>query len=405
MLAVMIPLTILSQFYRSSTGVIGPNLMADLHLTAEGLGIVTSMFFLVFTLLQLPAGVLLDRFGARRVMTAMLGLALVGTIWFAAADDLAGLTIGRGLIGAGFTSIMVGSLVICSRWFPADRFTTAMAYLYAFANAGHLLATGPLAAAAFALGWRASFVGLALITAALAALFFFVVRDAPPGHAYHQREPETLAATASGIGEVFRVRDALFLMPLIAVGYATVVTLLGGWGGPYFHEVHGLGEVARGEALAVMALAMIAGTICYGPLDRWFDTRKGVVLVGGSLTAAVLVVLALWPGPATWVAVLLLTLFCFFGGYSLVAMSHALSLYPERLSGRAVTTLNMVLMAGASLLPAAAGLIVGAFPDRQGEAGDLAYRLLFAALAAVTLAALAVYGRARNLRPSEAAGK
>jgi MFS family permease len=399
MLASMVSLAILSQFYRSSIGVIAPNLMTDLNLSAADLGVLTGSFFIVFALLQIPVGVLLDRFGGRLVISAMMGLALAGSLWFALGNTLGALTAARVMIGVGFSGVMVGSLVICSRWFAPDRFTTAMAVLFACANAGNLVAAGPLAAAAIAWGWRGAFIAMTLITMALTLVFFLIVRDAPPGHTYHQRKSEPIAAIIKGLHEIWTYRDVRYIMPMIAVGYASAITVLGLWGGPYLYAVYGLDEIARGNVLSLMAISMIAGTLCYGPLDRRFNTRKGVVMVGGVITTGLLVLLAVWPSSSLWEAGIMLSLFCFFGAYSLVVMAHGVAFFPDRLAGRGVTTLNMCLMGGAALIPAVTGQIIGAFPDEQATRPDLPYRAMFLFLAGITALTLFVYSRAADIPP------
>lgn len=394
MLACMVPLAILSQFYRSANGVIAPNLMADLGLTAEDIGILTGSFFIVFTLLQIPVGVLLDRFGGRNIISAMMVLAVAGSLVFATADGLTGLTVARIMIGIGCAGIMVGSLVICSRWFLPVHYATAMSILFAFSNAGSLVAAGPLAAATSTWGWRGSYLGLAVLAAGFTLLFYLAVRDAPTDHPYHRRTPEKLMVAVVGLREVWSFRDVAYVLPLVSVGYATVITVLGLWGGPYLYDVYGLDEIARGKVLSILALAMIAGTLCYGPLDRRFNSRKALVTAGALATIAALVVLAALPNPSLVLASVLLALFCFFGAYSLVVMAHGLSLFPGRLVGRGVTTLNMGLMGGTAVIQVASGRLIGAVADQAGGSADLPYRWLFLALAVLTLVALAIYRRA-----------
>ncbi len=202
----LIPLIVLSQFFRSSNGVIAPDLMADLGLTAEDIGVLSSSFFFVFALLQIPLGILLDRFGARYVLSALMLLTIAGSLVFAGATDLSGLIAGRLLIGTGCAGLMVGSLVILARWYSPAHFAGALATLFASANAGSLAATLPLAAAAAAWGWRSTFIGLSVISTILAAVFFLTVRDAAPGHPFHRRAPETLLDVTtgmSGAGPIF----------------------------------------------------------------------------------------------------------------------------------------------------------------------------------------------------------
>ena len=391
------PLVILSQFFRSSNAVIAPNLMSDLSMSAEDIGVLSSSFFFVFAAMQIPLGVLLDRFGARMIMSGLMLLAVAGSLCFAAAQTLSGLIVGRLLIGTGCAGLMVGSLVILSRWYPPARFAGAMATLFALANAGSLAATLPLAASVTAWGWRATFVALAALSAVLAAFFFLIARDAPPDHPYHDRDPESLLQVARGLAKIVGLRDLCLVFPMVAVGYASFISIVGLWGGPYLYEVYGLDSIARGNVLSLMALSMIAGTLVYGRLDRRFTSRRALTTAGGCISALFLLFLALDPGGPLWQTTALLCVFSFFGAYSLVVMAHGLALFPDELAGRGTTALNTALMGGAAIIQAVTGSIVESFTHHHGAAATTAYAALFAILAGLTLAALFVYRRARDV--------
>jgi predicted MFS family arabinose efflux permease len=402
MMAVMLPLVVLSQFFRSSIGVIAPNLEAEFGLSSDDLGLLSGSFFFVFAGLQLPIGVLLDRFGGRLVLPSMMVLTVLGALAFAIAENFFGLLAGRLLIGVGCAGLMVGSLMILGRWCSPARFATTMSILFACANAGSLIATLPLAAATSAFGWRGTFISLAVTSGVLATAFLVVVRDAPSAHNYHRRRPESLSTIVAGVRQIFAYRDLVYLLPMVAVGYASVIAVLGLWGGPYLHDVYGLGEVARGNALSIMAIAMILGTFAYGPLDRHFNTRRGVVTAGAVATLVPLLVLAAWPGVGLLPATLLLGLFGFLGSYSLVVMAHGLALVPEGLAGRGAAVLNTALMGGAGLLQAVTGHLMAALPEtRESVPSSLRYALLFGILAAMTGVALAIYRRAADVEPKD----
>jgi predicted MFS family arabinose efflux permease len=396
-LCAVTPLVILSQFFRSSNAVIAPSLMTDLGMSAEDIGVLSSSFFFVFAVMQIPLGVLLDRFGARMIMSTLMLLAVVGSLCFAAGQTLSELVVGRLLIGIGCAGLMVGSLVILARWYPRARFAAAMATLFAFANAGNLAATLPLAASVTAWGWRSTFVALAAITALLAAFFFTVARDAPPDHPYHDREPETLLQVVRGLGKIIHTRDLALVFPIVAVGYASFISIVGLWGGPYLFEVYGLNSIARGNVLSLMALSMIVGTLAYGRFDHYFTSRRALTTVGGSITVAVLMTLAIDAGGPLWWSITLLCLFGFFGAYSLVVMAHGLALFPDELAGRGTTALNTALMGGAAIIQAVTGAVVDAFPHRQGLEATMAYALVFAMLAGLNLVTLLIYRRARDI--------
>jgi predicted MFS family arabinose efflux permease len=398
MLAVMIVLAILSQFFRSSNGVIAPELMHDLHINAEELGITSSTFFIIFAVLQIPIGVFFDRFGVRRVLPAMLLIAVAGAWVFALAPSLAFLIAARFLIGFGFAGLMVGSLVVLARWHSPARFTGAMTLLFAAANAGSLLATLPLAAATEWVGWRTTFFGLGLLTAALALVFYLVVRDEPPGEVRPRHRPVSLTESMRGLLEVARLPGLATILPLVSIAYASTITVLGLWGGPYLHDIYGLEGVARGNALSIMAMAMIAGTLAYGPLYQRLGTFRGVVLGGGAVTAGLFFVMApLVEAPlATSLAVLIAL--CFVGAYSLVVMAHGLALVPPSLAGRGTTTLNASLMGGAAVLQGVTGGIIGTVSAWFGTASS-GYSALFLFLGVLTLLAVVIYRRAPEVAP------
>ena len=400
--AVAVLLAVHSQFYRNSVGVIAPELMDELALAPEDLGLVTGSFFIVFAALQIPFGVLLDRFGARLTVSLTLAVAVAGGVLFAASDTVAGLTAGRTLLGIGFAGAMVGPLVVMRRWYGSRSFTMAVAVLFASAHAGNLAATAPLAAAATTWGWRATFMAQAGVTTAIALLFFLAVRDSPGSETRGQgpdARRETLSSVIAGLAALWTDRNLLSVIPMVATGYASVIVILGGWGGAYLSDVHAMNAQARGDVLFAMAIAMLVGTLGYGPLDRWLGTRRGVVTGGAAITAAIFAALALHPGAGAFEAALLLALLGFFGAYSVVVMTHGMALFPGELAGRAVTTLNTALMGGAALAQWGAGRIVGLFPAGTPDSAAEAYAALFAGLAALTVLALIVYRRADDVRP------
>ncbi len=389
-----------SQFYRSANAVIAPELMAELSISPESMGAITGAFFLAFALMQVPTGILLDRFGPRRVMPALLMLAVAGSVFFAASDGEGGLAFGRGLMGVGCAAGLMGSMVVFARWFPQDRFGTLAALIFSVGGLGNLLATTPLAAASEAIGWRGSFVGMAAITVGMAVLLFAVIRDAPPGHPALSRQPESASQILAGLGQVLREKRLWYVSAMQFVGYPVLMTIAALWAGPYLTEVYGLDAIARGNVLLALNIAILVAVMIMGPLDRIFDTRKWIVVVAAVATAAVLAVLAAFPELPLWVAVGLLILFGLVGPYQMVLHAHARAIFPEHLVGRGLTVQNTVAIGAVFLMQWASGAIVERFADASDPA--YAYRVVFAFLATATVAALLVYMRIEDARPSMA---
>ncbi|WP_421997166.1 MFS transporter [Reyranella sp.] len=391
LLLLLIAVTCLSQFYRVSNSVIAPELTRDLGLSARELGWAGSAFFFALFAVQVPVGMWFDRYGARRTVAALSLVAMLGALWIATARDAAGLIGGRAVVGVGCAASFMSVVFLCSRWFEPARLATALSWVFAASNIGTLAAATPLAWIAATIGWRNGFVGLAAVTVVVAVSFFAVVRDRPPDRPAPPARRENLREVAAGLVEVWTTPGLGPVLAMHFFAYATMLTVLGVWGGPYLYAVHGLDAVQRGNVLLAMGLAQIAGILAYGPMDRLLRSRKKVVLGGAMLSMSLLAALALWPHPPLAVAIVLLTALCFFAAFGTVIVAQGRALFPDRLAGRGVTTVNMAQCLGLTVLPAMVGYIVEAYGGT-----DLAYRLAFGALAAGLVLGASVYVRSRD---------
>ncbi|MET4697522.1 MFS family permease [Constrictibacter sp. MBR-5] len=390
---------VLSQFFRASNGVIAPELMRDAGLTPESLGVVNGSFFVILALAQIPVGIAFDRWGPRLTVGWLTMLTVGGSLLFAVGDSAATLLAARVLIGLGCAASFMGAVVLTSRWVAPARFTQVLSWVFALSNLGTLLATTPMALGSEAIGWRGVFVAAAAVSAAIGVFFVAVVRDAPPDLEAPDKRPETVLAVLKGVGEVWRTPGLGYVLAMHTVAYATLLTVQGLWAGAYLHDVHGMDSVTRGNVLLLMAAATVCGVLGYGPMDRRFNTRKGVVATGALTTASILAALALVPDPPAWLAAGLLILLGLVGHYGVVIVAHGRSLFPDRLVGRGVTTVNVAQSVGCALLPMLTGAVVGAFPTADGMAPEAAYRAAFGTLAVILLSGLLIYSRARDSKP------
>ena len=400
----MLLLYFMSQFFRSTNAVVAPDLRADVGVSAADLGVITGAFFLAYAIMQVPSGVLLDRFGARRTLVTLMGVPALGALVFANAHSVWQLVLGQVLMGAGCACGLMAAIVVFARWFAPDRLATFIALFSGLGNAGIILSATPLAAAVALVGWRWSFVGAAAVTVVLVAQVYLLVRDAPPGHPYHTRTPEPLGAIARGVREVLAERQMRPILALAFVSLGLVLTVRALWGGPYLADVYGLGDIERGNVLLLMTVFMLAGNVGFGPLDRLFDSRKRVVIGGAVLTALTLSALAAPPALSLWQATALLCLLGLVCNYVVVLLAHARGLFPDRLVGRAVTLVNFANFTGIATMQFASGLIVGAFPGANGSAAAEGYRALFGFLALLVVLGLLAYCRVRDVRPSSERG-
>jgi MFS family permease len=202
MLAMLASTTALSQFFRSSTAVIGPELIHDLALSSEALGFANGAFFMAVFLAQIPVGLAFDRFGVRRtVVTLSLPMA-AGAMLHGVADTGMQLAAARFLLGLGCAASYTAGIVVISRWFARPSWSTLISWQFALGQTGLVLAGTPLGAAVGLVGWRFPFVVMGLVAVLVGYLFLQIMRDDPPGAAPADEEPATRVGALQGLRQV-----------------------------------------------------------------------------------------------------------------------------------------------------------------------------------------------------------
>ena len=380
---------VLSQFYRSFLAVIAPELANELALDPQALGNLQAFWILGFVATLFPLGWALDTLGPRRTVSAQMLAAVAGALLFATAHSATALNIAMLLIGAGCGSIYMGAIYMFGRIAPPQRFALLCSWLLGIGTAGNLLAASPLAWAAQSIGWRGAMVGMAVATALSAASVLVLIRDPVRITSHGSR------GLLGGIGDILRIRALWPLLPITAVSYAVVLAERGLWAGPYFSSVFGLEPVARGHALLVMAAAMSAGAMAYGPLDRLLGTRKWVVFGGVAITALCFAALAL-PGLSLSAAIVIMGLLGGFGMTYGVLMAHGRSFVPDHLLGRGITLLNVLFIGGAGVLQPLSGALMKQMAEAPPAQSHATLHLIFAGL---LVASLVVYAFAKDNPP------
>lgn len=387
-----------AQFHRAAGGIVSPALAEELQLTSTALGGVIGAMFIATVVMQVPAGIALDRYGVRGVVPVSLAISGLGSLLFSQAQDVHWLLVARVLLGIGFASLTAGAYLLFSRWFPQDRFATLSGWMVAIGGVGGLTGTYPLAESVALFGWRANFSVMGLFILAVALLGFLTIRDAPPGYLADAARPTSLRETLLGYREIFGKRDFFKILVLGLVTFAPITAIAGLWGGPYFQEIHGLDQSQSGLVLFSLFLSTIVAGLVIGPLDRYFGTRKGVILCCAFLSFCSLVLLALWPEAPLGVAILCLISMTFCQQFYLPLSAHNRALFADHFVGRASTLLTLVAVAGIPLLQSGFGVLLD-LSRQYGLSNEQGYRLGFAAIATVLLLGIAVYSTTTDVKP------
>src|SRR6056297_3453222 len=373
-LAALIATYMISQFQRSAIGVIGPDLARELALDASRLGFLSSAFFLSFALAQIPVGIAIDRYGARTTLIVSAVIALAGSLLFS-----------------------MGPLAIYARRFPPERFAILTSLTLGAGSLGTLVATAPLAAVSAWIGWRGAFFGMAGLTA---LIILAVMVSLPVRRSSEEPARESWGEALKGVGEALRVRSFWQVFALHATTYSAFACIVGLWAGPWLSDVYGAGLQERGNLILIAAAAQIIGIFAWGAADRWFRSYRRQALTGGIIATGLLLVagfVKLEDGALTaW-----LILFGFAFGYVPIVTSHGKALFPQRLTGRGITLMNIATMGGVFVSQALTGLLVAQFPpDPTGGYPAQAYHAVFLALAGALALALVFYSRAVDPHPS-----
>lgn len=391
LLRVFIPFALgyfLSYLFRTVNAVIAPDLVRDVGVDPASLGLLTSAYFLAFASFQLPLGVLLDRYGARRVEATLLLFAAAGALVFARAETLTGLMLGRALIGLGVSACLMAAFKSFTLWFPPERLPLANGIQMISGGIGALAATTPVELSLQFTDWRGVFLILAGVTVTAAIAVFLIVPEKED-----TQSGETLREQLSGIRQVFTSRIFWTIAPWAVAAQAAYLSILGLWSGPWLRDVSNYDRMAVANTLMGVSLAMIAGYFSFGALAERL-ARRGiqpmtVAASGMSLFAFIQCLLVL---PWTSLTLPLWLFFGFFGTASILPYAVLSQSFPKHLSGRANTGLNLLVFVAAFAAQWVIGLIINLWPQTaSGGYSTSGYKAGFGLIMALQLAAAAWY--------------
>jgi len=377
----------LSFMFRTVNAVIAPLLVAETGLSASGLGFLTSAFFLSFAAAQLPLGLLLDRFGPRRVEALLLASAALGSALFAIAGGPVGLTVARALIGLGVSACMMAGFKAFVLWFPPHRLPFVNGCLLAVGGLGAITATAPVEVLVGAVGWRVLFWGLAAAVVVLSLALLAVVPERGSGGT------PGLRAQLGGMAAVFRDRYFWRLAPATVCAQAAFLSLQSLWAGPWMRDVGGLDRAAVGTHLMALAGAVVAGFVVSGAVAERLSRRgirAGTVAVGAMVLFVLVQCLIVVAGPllpgALWMA------FGLFGSATTVAYAGLSQHFHGALAGRANTALNVLVFVAAFGVQWGVGVVLDAWEDPVTNTyGAAGYHWAFGILILLQVATIGRY--------------
>ena len=364
----------LSYLYRSTNAVLAPYLSNDLGINAEQLGLITSAYFLTFALFQLPLGVLLDKFGARKVQSILFLVAATGAILFSLGNDVWSLVIARGLIGLGVSGALMGAFKAFADWYPKDLLPLLIGIFMSEGVLGAIVASTPLEMALQITDWRGIYFLLGIITIFTGALIFFIV----PEKKEVPNKEKTLPILQV-LKHIYTSYAFWRIGPLSGIAGGTGMAILGLWAGPWLSDIGKFNKIEIANILFISTIMMTIGTTSLGVITdylRKFNISP-VGVMGGALFVFIIPLIiitfglmpkAIWP----WIVLSITSL------AATLAYAGLSQYFPTSYAARASTAINLICFMMAFVAQYTIGFIMQMVePGKQSGYSIKAYQAGF----------------------------
>jgi MFS family permease len=342
--------------------VITRELSSEFGLSAASLGNLSAFYFYGYVAMQIPTGLLADRWGPRKVLAGGAALTALGTLLFALAPSVEVANAGRLAIGAAAGVAFVAMLKLASHWMPARQFAFASALALLVGTTGATLAGAPLRAAVDAFGWRGVMGASAIATALIAIAIWIAVRDDPSERGYASHFPDEphgdTASMLHQLREVFSYRNTWLLLAIPGALSGILLTFAGLWGVPFLVSQYGFSTAQAATLASAMLITWALGGIAYGPLAQRMGRRKPVFVAGLAVTLALWSVVVFVPGLPRAALLALLIAVALVGGVFVLTFAFAKESVPPRLGGTVSGIANMGVMLGGMLMQPLVGLML-----------------------------------------------
>ena len=366
---------VLSFFHRFAPAAISGDLQQTFHASAAALGGLAATYFYVYTLMQIPTGILVDTLGPRRVVTMGGVIAGIGSLLFGLADTLTAASVGRLLVGLGVSVTFISMLKLNAAWFHDRHFATMTGATILLGNAGSLLAAAPLAWALTYVSWRTVFVAVGVFSLLLAVLAWWLVRN-HPGEAGlpSLRELDGKAAHLPHSGhwyeglKIVLKNRATWPGLWVNMGLAgSLFAFAGLWAVPLLRDVYGMDRAAATNHTTLLLAGFAIGAFFIGRFSDRIGRRKPV-MIAGALAYCLCWLPMLFGAPIS--GVIGYTLFLAMG---LCAPSFTLSwscakeVNPHALSGMATSVVNVGAFLGTAIMQPLVGWAIDRAHSGLGE--------------------------------------
>ncbi len=339
-------------FHRYAIGVVANILGSDLDLTATQLGTLSSLYFYAYGILQVPVGVITDKFGVRKITTVGMFSIALGSLLFALARGVPLAYTGRLFIGIGSAVFFISTLKTISVWFPPEAYTKLIGWTSLLGNTGALLAATPLSLLVGLMGWRNSYFLFAAISIVIMILIWLIVRDNPrqlglePEYEIEE-DKRSFAEIISGVKEMIVSLQFWQYFFLASVLMGSFMSLSGLWLVPYMTHVYDFSRTAAANLVVIVTAGMLIGSAILGWVESKMKSRVQMIRIAVIYNTLVWIyIVFIEQGqPPFYIMLFLMFLLGIIGMFILTTFTNVKEMFPH-LKGSATGVINIAPFLG-----------------------------------------------------------
>lgn len=371
--SILVIANMISFFHRMSIGATSKYLISTFNMSSVTFANLSSTYFYIYMIMQIPAGILADTIGPRKIISTGTLLAGFGTILFGISANIFQIFLGRLLIGLGVSVVYISVLKTLSNWFKESEFGGIIGLTAALGNFGGILAQTPLVLLMAAITWRNSFIAIGIFTILTSILAYLIIRNSPSDMGFPPIEKsegkeknideEDKINLWESVKSVFSNKDIWPLFFIFAGFYGAFSSFVGTWGVAYIMEVYELSIIASTNSITLVVLGHIIGAVVIGSISDRMKKRKTPMRFFGFIYLLTWIAVVFWDGgkpPLEFLNIILFTL-GFTSATFLLNLSIAKEVNPRKIVGIVTSMVNTGGFLGAAILPPILGIVIDKF--------------------------------------------
>ena len=333
-----------------SPGIMRTELTEAFHISAQGFGLLGGVYFYSYAGMQIPAGILLDKFGPRRLLTFATAICAIATLAFAHTTNFNAALVARFCIGFGSAFAVVGTMKLAANWFPYTRFALLTGIMVAIGMSGAIGGEKPLAVFIHNNGWQPSFNILGVAGLILAGLIFFITKDTPDASAKTQeKESTSIADVWSSLLNIIRNRQIWLVALYGGLIFMVTPVFCGLWGVSFLEAKFGFSNETAATLTSMVVVGWIVGSPTWGMFSDYIGKRKPPMIIGSILALLCFCTILYLPISGQNTVGILLFLFGLFSAGFLTAFSIIKEISCQKNCATALSFMNAMNMIGVAM--------------------------------------------------------